>query len=170
MANNKVMYITVKIPTMHVEKEVDVERPNVSQSLVYREALYKAANVTKEYVIKLRNHRGSIIPINTNIPYNSPDDRFTLEVTHPFENVTPLPPMRKNESTPDKDIQAMVNNFLERLAELETKASGDYVEKVKEKTKQELKNITQRLDLVEQKLEGAEKLDWQGTFKRHPLW
>ncbi|XP_072363839.1 uncharacterized protein [Scyliorhinus torazame] len=98
-------------------------------------------------VLKLRNSRGSLVPMNGELNVNSKQSPYILEVTKLFQHVVP-----KTRT----DVMTVINKGLKnRLQSI---------------MKREIELLNQKLRFLNQRMEIAESHSWKGMFKRQPLW
>ncbi|XP_056015428.1 uncharacterized protein LOC125677117 [Ostrea edulis] len=122
----------------------------------------------KGVVFKLRNHRGSLIPIKGNIPINSKSVPYILEVVKVHQNVTPKAKSVKilNQTETMKkrfeDIMRRVENIESVVPDLDIRR--------KERVELEIKELENKLVFLQKRLNEAEISKWRGMFKKNPLW
>lgn len=140
---------------------------NISGKMI-KKKMYLIFNVNREYVLKLRNKNNSIIPFSNTIQENTPSIPYVLEVTYQYQNVTPLP---RTISVPtyEQVLRRKLTNTNNRMLRLE-----DFIPElpVKQKVKieEEIKDSNDKMNILERKINAADSTQWQGMFKRVPLW
>lgn len=123
-----------------------------------------------DLVLKLRNHRKSLIPINSNIAANSKSVPYKLEVVRKYQNVTPIP--RTLESPAQKEIAIVKKKYIELVSRIE-KLEANLPELDKKRQNRiisEVEILQQKLDFLNKRLNEADQLKWKGMFKKNPLW
>ncbi|KAI1894615.1 hypothetical protein AGOR_G00117590 [Albula goreensis] len=139
------------------------------ESAVVRQNISSYFGLNPEYVtLKIRNNRGSLIPINSGIPVNSKHTPYVLEVVKIFQHVVPRP--RINATTAiNKSMKTRLYSILRRIERLE-----ELVPQIKlrhhEKMNQEIKQLNQKLVFLNKRMQMADSYCWRGMFIRPPLW
>ncbi|KAJ8393268.1 hypothetical protein AAFF_G00063400 [Aldrovandia affinis] len=118
--------------------------------------------------LKIRNNRGSLIPLNSCIPVNSKHTPYVLEVVAIFQHVVPRP--RVNATTViNKSTKTQLHSIVRRIERLE-----GLVPQIKlrhdEKINQEIKLLSQKLIFLNKRIQMADTHCWKGMFIRPPLW
>lgn len=146
-----------------------VDIPGESCAVEVQNTIRKQLKIKdKKLVLKLRNHRKSLIPINSHIVQNTKFQPYTLEVVKRFQNVKP-----QARSAPISGYTEMIKqrleNLLRRIEKLE-----DIVPEMKQnrekKMQKEMEGIDENLKFIRQRIEESESHKWQGMFTKHPLW
>ncbi|KAL4232846.1 hypothetical protein ACF0H5_007533 [Mactra antiquata] len=119
-------------------------------------------------VVKLRNHRGSLMPITWNIPANNLSKPYILEVVQVHQNVKARPRSVKiknfNEATKEK-----ISDIIKRIEKLEG-AAPELKDKRNDRINKEMKEVEQMLEFLAKRMQDAETVKWKGMFKKNPLW
>ncbi|XP_060574696.1 uncharacterized protein LOC132732316 [Ruditapes philippinarum] len=122
----------------------------------------------KNIVLKLRNQRGSLIPITWNVSANSSSRPYVLEVVKVHQNIQAQPRSIKiknyNETTREK-----LTEITKRIEKLEA-AAPDLKQRRNDKINREMKEVEQMLEFLGKRLKDAENVNWKGMFKKNPLW
>ncbi|CAL9701920.1 unnamed protein product [Knipowitschia caucasica] len=119
-------------------------------------------------ILKLRNHRGFLIPLNGSVPVNSKHKPYVLEVTDIFQHVTvkartiPMTVINKNMKT----RLHIIDRRIQRLEELLPHVKHRYNDKLT----QEVECLTQKLNFLHQRMQIADSHTWKGMLTRAPLW
>ncbi|XP_037831490.1 uncharacterized protein si:zfos-1056e6.1 isoform X2 [Kryptolebias marmoratus] len=119
-------------------------------------------------VLKIRNHRGRLIPLNSSIPANSKHRPHVLEVTRFFQHLHPKPrtvPVAVINSSMKTRLQA-VDHRVQRLDDLlpQVKLQHD------DRLTQELRSLDLKLKFLYRRMEVADSHSWKGMLSRAPLW
>ncbi|XP_038135580.1 uncharacterized protein si:zfos-1056e6.1 isoform X2 [Cyprinodon tularosa] len=121
-----------------------------------------------DVVLKMRNHRGHLIPLNGSIPANSKHTAHVLEVTRFFQHVRPKPrtiPMTVINRSMKTRLQA-VERRIQRLNDLLPQIKLQHNEKLM----QEIECLNQKLRFLYRKMQVADSHSWKGALIRAPLW
>jgi len=130
--------------------------------------VYSLFNIKREYVLKLRNENNSVVPFSSTITGNSPEEPYTLEVCYPYCTVTPLPRTVSN-ATYEQLLKRKMNSTNNRMVKLED-FMPDLPKKQETKINEEIKDLNDKMNILERKLNDADSTNWQGMFDRVPLW
>merc|ERR1712038_100089 len=131
-------------------------------------ALYIRLNVDRSFILKLRNSRKSLIPINGKLSANSRLTPYDLEVLYPHQNVKPTPGRR--QSIHEEDCLRQIENRLAtRLDQLEQHWPECQTKRAN-KINEDIHDLQNRLDFMSKRFSTEEGAQWQGMFKRQPLW
>ncbi|XP_039546421.1 uncharacterized protein si:zfos-1056e6.1 isoform X3 [Pimephales promelas] len=100
---------------------------------------------TSQLTLKMRNNRGSLIPLNCCMPPNSKQMPYILEVAKNYQHVNPRP-----RSIPDlnKTLKSRLQNIV----------------------KQEIELLNQKLVFLHKRMQTSECYCWEGMLRRAPLW
>ncbi|CAL1538366.1 unnamed protein product [Lymnaea stagnalis] len=125
---------------------------------------------SSDLILRLRNSRGSIIPLNGKIIIhpNLNSRPFTLEVVKHFQSVEPKP----NSLELTQYAESLKNKLLdiqERITNVEA-SMGNMQEKRKEKVQQEVVKLENTITFLKKRIEEAESIEWRGMFVKNPLW
>ncbi|WAR06936.1 hypothetical protein MAR_016894 [Mya arenaria] len=101
----------------------------------------------KNVVYKLRNHRGSLVPLTWNLAANSSSRPYLLEIVRVHQNIKPKP-----RSITIKSVNDTVK---EKLTDIMSR---------------EMKKVEQTLEFLDRRMHDAENVSWKGMFKKNPLW
>ncbi|KAM8877923.1 uncharacterized protein ACB058_003576 [Synchiropus picturatus] len=141
----------------------DVHFSQVAQIIVSTFAL-DSHNI----VLKLRNQRGCLIPLNGSIPANSKRMPHLLEVVRIFQHVRPIPktiPM----TVINKSMKARLQSIDRRLERLEGLLPQIKV-RHNEKLSQDIECLDQKLKFLHQRMQVVDSHSWKGMLTRAPLW
>ncbi|KAK3603328.1 hypothetical protein CHS0354_025935 [Potamilus streckersoni] len=119
-------------------------------------------------VLKLRNHRGSLIPINGNVPVNSKSMPYILEITSRHQNVIPKPKSVKLLSY-DETVKKKIQDIIDRIDRLEV-AALQLTARRNNRIEKEMKELDGMLEFLNKRLTEANGTKWKGMFKKNPLW
>ncbi|XP_077977803.1 uncharacterized protein LOC144433373 [Glandiceps talaboti] len=150
-------------PPIPITVAEDVESDYIQQ--VFRETLsLNDANL----VLKLRNSRGSLIPINCHIQPNTKLVPYVLEVVKRYQHVQPKP---KTVNIPNYNdsMRGKLSNIVKRLDKLE-ELIPELRNTRNEKIKKEMEELNEKMRFLNQRMQQAESQKWKGMFKKHPLW
>nr|XP_022288173.1 uncharacterized protein LOC111100510 isoform X2 [Crassostrea virginica] len=129
--------------------------------------LCEAFQILEEGVVfKLRNHRGSLIPIKKNIPVNS--NPYILEVVRVHQNVTPKAKSVKI-SNQTETMKKRIEDILKRVENIESVTPGLDLRRT-ERVDTEIKELENKLVFLQKRLNEAEVTQWKGMFRKNPLW
>jgi len=141
------------------DKELFVQ--NLQQQLGFSEDV-------KNKVLKLRNGRGSLVPLSRSMPTNTITSPYSLEVCEKFSSVKPDQKQIKIP-TYSETVNRKIENFTKRLEKLEGTVP-DLPDRRKAKLDAEMRDLERRLNFLDSKLKEAESHRWKGMFKKQPLW
>lgn len=137
----------------------------------FLEALVEQLGISvaeKGNVLKLRNGRGSFIPLSRRTPENTVTSPYTLEVCKRHSSVKPTP-RQVGLPTYNETYKRKLLLFGKRISKLE-----DTVPKLSRlrdaKLSAEMKHLEERLSFLNSKLKEADSRQWKGMFTKHPLW
>lgn len=133
-----------------------------------KKLVYSLFNIKRENVLKLRNKNNSVIPFSNTIAENTPTEPYTLEVCYSFQTVTALPRTVSN-ATYEQLLKRKMNNTNSRMSKLE-EFLPDLPKKQETKINEEIKDLNDKMNILERKLNDADTTNWQGMFDRVPLW
>ncbi|XP_069014837.1 uncharacterized protein [Embiotoca jacksoni] len=119
-------------------------------------------------ILKIRNHRGHLMPLNSSIPANSKHIPYVLEVAKIFQHVHPKPrtiPMTVINRSMKTRLQT-IDRRIHRLDNLlpQIKLRHD------EKLTQEIECLSQKLRFLHKRMQVADSHSWKGMLTRAPLW
>lgn len=121
----------------------------------------------KGSIMKLRNGRGSLIPLSRWTPENTVTSPYILEVCERHSSVKPSP--RKVVPSYNEAYQRKLNLFGKRISKLEdTIPQLSHLRNAR--VSAEVKDLEERLRFLNAKLEEADSRQWKGMFTKHPLW
>ncbi|XP_067242870.1 uncharacterized protein si:zfos-1056e6.1 isoform X2 [Chanodichthys erythropterus] len=123
---------------------------------------------TSQKTLKMRNNRGSLIPLNCCILPNSKQMPYVLEVAKNYQHGNPRPrsiPMTVFNKTVKSRLQSIVKQ-IERLEELLPQIKLKHHEKM---TK-DIELLNQKLVFLHKRMQTAESYCWEGMLRRAPLW
>ncbi|KAK7913130.1 hypothetical protein WMY93_013341 [Mugilogobius chulae] len=118
-------------------------------------------------VLKLRNHRGFLIPLNGSVPVNSKHKPYILEVTNIFQHVAvkprtiPMTVINKSMKTRLHIIDRRIQRLEELLPQIKHKHN--------EKLTQEIECLTQKLNFLHKRMQIADSHTWKGMLTE-PLY
>lgn len=122
----------------------------------------------KTSVLKLRNGRGSLIPLSRRTPENTVTSPYILEVCRRYSSVKPSP-RRIDVPSYNETYQRKLTIFTKRISRLEeTLPQLSLLRDAK--LSAEVKTLEQRLMFLNSKLQEADSRQWKGMFTKHPLW
>ncbi|GCB65664.1 hypothetical protein scyTo_0004828 [Scyliorhinus torazame] len=117
---------------------------------------------------KLRNSRGSLVPMNGELNVNSKQSPYILEVTKLFQHV--VPKTRTDVMTViNKGLKNRLQSIMKRIERIEELAPEIKMRR-QDKLNEEIELLNQKLRFLNQRMEIAESHSWKGMFKRQPLW
>ncbi|XP_033112685.1 uncharacterized protein LOC117113462 isoform X2 [Anneissia japonica] len=156
--------------------EVDENQPPVAvlfsimdSSAEVKRAFRKASNVDNEQlIIKLRNKRGSVIPINGFVAPNTKHMPYEVQVVRRHQHVKPKP---RSVKLPGYNValKDRLENMTKRIEALECYLP-ELRNKRQDKIDKEVTEINEKMKFLNKRMSEAERLQWKGMFKRHPLW
>ncbi|KAK6987031.1 hypothetical protein BgiMline_016706 [Biomphalaria glabrata] len=125
---------------------------------------------SNELILRLRNEKGSLIPLNGKIVNlaNSNHRAFTLEVVRRFQSVQPKP----NSLELTQYAESLKNKLMdiqERISDVEASMENMHKRR-KEKISQEISKIDSTVSFLKKRLEESETIEWRGMFVKNPLW
>ena len=119
-------------------------------------------------VLKLRNNRGSVIPISGDLQANTQKRPYILEVCHRYQNYKPVP---RTASIPtyEEVLKRKLQNINNRLNKVE-----DFIpqlpQKQSKRIEEEIKELNDKMNVLDRRINDADKSQWKGMFQRNPLW
>ncbi|KAM7406322.1 hypothetical protein PAMP_000706 [Pampus punctatissimus] len=122
---------------------------------------------SSDVILKIRNHRGCLIPLNSLIP-NSKHMPYVLEVAKISQHVRPKPrtiPMTVINKTMKTRLQT-IDRRIQRLEDLLPQIKLRHNEKLS----QEIECLNQKLRFLHKRMQVAESHSWKGVLTRAPLW
>ncbi|KAK3097212.1 hypothetical protein FSP39_007542 [Pinctada imbricata] len=121
-----------------------------------------------DLVFKLRNHRGSLIPIKGSIPSNSKSVPYQLEILRFHQNITPKPRSVKLAS----HMQAAMKKLQELMTRTDSLESDvpELNQRRLEKIRSEMNDLDKKLGFLNKRLNEADNSHWKGMFKKQPFW
>ncbi|XP_071479204.1 uncharacterized protein [Diadema antillarum] len=119
-------------------------------------------------VLKLRNNRGSLIPMNIHIIPNSKFQPYILEVTKRYQNIKPLKRTVKINGY-NEIIKQRLQQIVKRIDKLE-EAVPEMKTTREAKITKGVEELNVKMNFLNQRMHEAESSKWQGMFKKHPLW
>ncbi|XP_005099409.3 uncharacterized protein LOC101853003 [Aplysia californica] len=123
-----------------------------------------------DLILRLRNSRGSIIPLNgklcmTASSFTSP---FTLEVVRHFQSVEPAPNSLELTQYAES-LKERVMDVQDRINTLES-TMENMQEMRHDKIYQEISKLENTVNFLTRRIEEAEMIEWRGMFVKNPLW
>ncbi|XP_038079415.1 uncharacterized protein LOC119746510 [Patiria miniata] len=119
-------------------------------------------------VLKLRNSRGSLIPINSHVTSNSKFMPYTLEVVQRYQHVKPLPRTVKLNGFSEV-TKVRLQKIMRRIQQLE-QTVPELRNRREDKITQEMEELNEKMRFLNKRMQDAEGHKWKGMFKKHPLW
>lgn len=119
-------------------------------------------------ILKIRNHRGSLIPLNGSIPANNKHKPYVLEVTNSFQHVVvkartiPMSVINKSMKTRLQTTDRRIHRLEDLLPQIKLRHY--------EKLTQEIESLTQKLNFLHKRMQIADSHTWKGMLTRAPLW
>ncbi|NP_001315034.1 uncharacterized protein LOC107988029 [Danio rerio] len=147
----------------------EVHIPSGAKATTIRQTLALSFRLdTSQITLKIRNNRGSLIPLNCCMPPNSKHMPYVLEVVKNYQHVKPRArriPMTVINKTLKLREQSIVKR-IERLEELlpEIKLKNH------EKMTKDIELLNQKLVFLHKRMQMAESYCWEGMLRRAPLW
>ncbi|XP_075895019.1 uncharacterized protein LOC142896941 [Nelusetta ayraudi] len=123
---------------------------------------------SSDLILKIRNHRGCLIPLSTSFPANSKHMPYVLEVTRIFQHVCPKPrtiPM----TVINKSMKTRLQSIVRRIQKLEGLLPEIKLRR-NEKLVQEVECLNQKLSFLHKRMQVADSRNWKGALIRAPLW
>ncbi|XP_069014838.1 uncharacterized protein [Embiotoca jacksoni] len=109
-------------------------------------------------ILKIRNHRGHLMPLNSSIPANSKHIPYVLEVAKIFQHAAQEGERGGGSSRNVVQIHRL-DNLLPQI-----KLRHD------EKLTQEIECLSQKLRFLHKRMQVADSHSWKGMLTRAPLW
>lgn len=119
-------------------------------------------------ILKLRNQRGCLIPINAEIIPNARTSPYILEVVTMYQNVKPKPRTIHMPSY-NETLRSKLENLFKRVERLES-ITPELKYRRNSKLQKEMLELERKLHFLNNRMDQAESSNWKGMFKRHPLW
>ncbi|XP_033740196.1 uncharacterized protein LOC117327364 isoform X1 [Pecten maximus] len=121
-----------------------------------------------DMVLKLRNHRGSLMPISCNIASNSKSVPYSLEVVHKYQNVKPKARSVKRDRY-NETMKRKITEILARIEKLEN-ATPELRERQNKIITTEMEELEKKLGFLTKRFHEADNTTWKGMFKKNPFW
>ncbi|XP_067901898.1 uncharacterized protein si:zfos-1056e6.1 [Heterodontus francisci] len=119
-------------------------------------------------VLKLRNSRGSLVPINGDVNVNSKESPYILEVAKLSQHVVPKP--RTDAMTViNKGLKNRLQSIMKKIERIEELAPEIKMRR-QDKLNEEIELLNQKLRFLNQRMQIADSHSWKGMFKHPPLW
>ncbi|XP_022107215.1 uncharacterized protein LOC110988206 [Acanthaster planci] len=156
-------------PSFERQAATPVLLPQNTSSAEVQQAVRKALQLKDEtLVLKLRNSRGSLIPINSHVTSNSKFMPYTLEVVQRYQHIKPMPRSVKLNGF-SEITKVRLQKIMRRLEQLE-RSVPELRNRREEKIKQEMEELNEKMKFLNKRMQEAEGHKWKGMFKKHPLW
>ncbi|XP_043110705.1 uncharacterized protein si:zfos-1056e6.1 [Puntigrus tetrazona] len=147
----------------------EVHIPSGAQATSIKQILAHSFRLdTSQTILKIRNNRGCLIPLNSCMPPNSKQMPYVLEVAKNHQHVNPRPrriPMIVINKTLKSRLQS-VGKRIERLEELLPQIKL----KQHERLTKDIELLNQKLVFLHKRMQMAESYRWEGMLRRAPLW
>ncbi|MED6291117.1 hypothetical protein CHARACLAT_020259 [Characodon lateralis] len=147
----------------------DISFPSAAQVTTVTQILTDTFGLNSpNVVLKIRNHRGLLIPLNSSLPANSKHTPHVLEVTRFSQHVRPKPrtiPMTVINKSMKTRLQA-IDTRIQRLNDLLPQIKLRHNEKLIA----EIECLNQKLMFLCRKMQVADSHSWKGVLTRTPLW
>ncbi|XP_014665774.1 PREDICTED: uncharacterized protein LOC106807825 isoform X1 [Priapulus caudatus] len=119
-------------------------------------------------VLKLRNTRGCLVPINSEITPNEKSSPYILEVCNTYQHIKPIPRTLQT-SNYNHTLHNKLQNLLTRVQRLEQVAPE--LRNIRNNNlTEEMQELERKLDFLNSRMRQADSSKWKGMFKRNPLW
>ncbi|XP_063047003.1 uncharacterized protein si:zfos-1056e6.1 isoform X2 [Engraulis encrasicolus] len=145
-------------------REVKISRHAEVETV--KQLIIHAFGLTSHVTLKIRNSKGSLIPLNSSLPGSTKQRPHLLEVAKTFQHVTPKP---RVVAVIHKSLKSRLQSAVRRIERLE-----ELLPQIK---LQHLENMNKDIDLLNQKLiflhkrmKMADSHCWKGKLVRPPLW
>lgn len=119
-------------------------------------------------VLKLRNHRGSLIPTNNNLLTNSRTAPYVLELVEQYKHVHPMDKTIKC-SHYDEGVKTTLLALQSRLEDLQ-KCIPELDCHRQQTVQQDIQDLERKIQFLNKRFDEAEHIHWKGMFKKQPLW
>ncbi|XP_072036804.1 uncharacterized protein [Amphiura filiformis] len=157
------------IPSTEKQSTIPLLLPEGKQGDEIQQLFRDTLEITdNNLVLKLRNTRGSLIPINSYITPNSKFMPYTLEVVQQYQNYKPMARTVKLNGY-NEMLKKRLQQIVRRLENLE-KLEPELRTKREEKIRKEMEELNEKMTFLNKRMQDAESHKWQGMFKKHPLW
>ncbi|GFN77479.1 hypothetical protein PoB_000398500 [Plakobranchus ocellatus] len=125
---------------------------------------------SSDIILRLRNYRGSIIPLNGRVTQfsNTHSRPLMLEVVRHFQSVQPNP-ISFELSQYTEPLTRKLQDIEDRVSLLED-STGNIHENRKDKVHQEISKLENTVNFLRKRIEEAESIEWNGMFVKNPLW
>ncbi|XP_060902335.1 uncharacterized protein si:zfos-1056e6.1 [Labrus mixtus] len=121
-----------------------------------------------DVILKIRNHRSCLIPLNNLIPANSKHMPYVLEVAKIFQHVRPKPRtipttvLNRSMRTRPQTIDRRIERLEELLPQIKLRQH--------EKLTKEIECLSQKLRFLHKRMQVVDSHSWKGGLTRAPLW
>ncbi|XP_041350640.1 uncharacterized protein LOC121369661 [Gigantopelta aegis] len=122
----------------------------------------------EDLILRLRNHNGSLVPVNRKLVTNSRDEPYVLEIVRVYQHSHPLEwsPYR---APYDEAIKKQIKEITTRIEKLEESVPELHHRRFA-KINAEMVDLDQKLGFINKRINEADSTHWRGMFKRNPLW
>ncbi|XP_052006439.1 uncharacterized protein si:zfos-1056e6.1 isoform X2 [Xyrauchen texanus] len=123
---------------------------------------------SSQITFKIRNSRGSLIPLNCCMLPNSKQMPYVLEVAKNYQHVNPR--LRSIPMTViNKTLKSRLQSIVKRIEGLEELWPQNKL-KHHEKMTKDIELLNQKLVFLHKRMQMAESYCWDGILRRAPLW
>lgn len=125
---------------------------------------------SSDIILRLRNYRGSLIPLNGKVTQlsNTHSRPLMLEVVRHFQSVQPNP-ISFELTQYTEPLTRKLKDVEDRISLLEDSV-GNLHENRKDKVHQEISKLENTVNFLRKRIEEAESIEWNGMFVKNPLW
>ncbi|RUS72034.1 hypothetical protein EGW08_020198 [Elysia chlorotica] len=125
---------------------------------------------SSDLILRLRNYRGSLIPMNGRIAQlpNTHSRPLILEVVRHFQSVQPNP-ISFELTQYAEPLTRKLEDVEDRISLLEDSIGNIHLNR-KDKVHQEISKLENTVNFLRKRIEEAESIEWNGMFIKNPLW
>ncbi|KAK3801739.1 hypothetical protein RRG08_033922 [Elysia crispata] len=125
---------------------------------------------SSDLILRLRNFRGSLIPMNGKVTQlsNTHSRPLVLEVVRHFQSVQPNP-ISFELTQYAEPLTRKLQDVEDRISLLEDSIGNIHLNR-KDKVHQEISKLENTVNFLRKRIEEAELIEWNGMFVKNPLW
>ncbi|CAH1798916.1 unnamed protein product, partial [Owenia fusiformis] len=119
-------------------------------------------------VLKLRNNRGSLVPINSSLLPTQKSVPYILEVVKVYQNNKPQP-RNVQRTNYNETLKKKLDSFDDRIEKMEAICPELRIRR-DAKLKREMEELDRKLVFLNKRFQQAEPVNWEGMFRKNPMW
>ncbi|KAH9504691.1 hypothetical protein Btru_062585 [Bulinus truncatus] len=172
-SSSKAIWFTVKRLDLNENEAKEMISINIKEddkiSDVTQNLNSKLQLNSSDLILRARNDKGSLIPLNGKIALlsNSNIRPFTLEVVRHFQSVQPKPNSLELTQYADS-LKSKLFDIQERITDVEISMENMH-ERRKEKIHQEIAKLDNTVSFLKKRLEESETIEWRDRIYVEPV-